>query len=274
MNRWRQTAATRGSPLLALLLACGCTGQPARRQEPAILPVRALLPANPEAAPRGIVLCVPGAGGFPSICRITSEAVAEQGIPVAVELFEWNHGHGYGNIVTDHVDYGNIHTQGQRLAWRICALRQQCPGQPIFVLSHSAGCAVSLEAACWLPPDSVERMVLLAPAVSATYDLRPALAVCRRGVDAFYSGRDWAALGLGTALIGTADRRWSAAAGRVGFRPLPGCPGGQALYARLRQYPWNCCVAWAGNAGGHYGAYQPAFLRAYVLPLLRPDNDS
>jgi hypothetical protein len=125
-----------------------------------------------------------------------------------------------------------------------------------------------------LPPDSVERMVLLAPAVSATYDLRPALASCRRGVDVFYSGRDWAALGIGTALVGTADRRWSAAAGRVGFRPVADCPGDQALFARLRQHPWHPCVTWAGNAGGHYGGYQPAFLRAYVLPLLRPENSS
>jgi hypothetical protein len=30
---------------------------------------------------------------------------------------------------------------------------------------------------------------------------------------------------------------------------------------------------WSGNLGGHYGAYQPNFLRAYVFPLIAPGTD-
>jgi hypothetical protein len=43
------------------------------------------------------------------------------------------------------------------------------------------------------------------------------------------------------------------------------------LYAKLRQYPWEPGLDSTGNHGGHYGAYQPDFLRVAVLPLLLPD---
>jgi hypothetical protein len=221
------------------------------------------------APAQGVVLCVPGAGGFPSICNFIQEAVEAEGAPVAVEAFEWTH--GYGRILADHIDVCHTCAQGRRLAERICALKQECPHRPIYVISHSAGCAVALAATQCLPPGSLQRLVLLAPAVSATYDLHPALTAVSCSLEVFYSRRDWAALGIGVVLAGTSDRLWTAAAGRVGFRPTVCCPQDQILYAKLRQHPWEPCVAWAGNAGGHYGAYQPAFLRAYVLPLLRPD---
>jgi hypothetical protein len=71
------------------------------------------------------------------------------------------------------------------------------------------------------------------------------------------------------AVVGTADGRWlSAAAGRVGFDPVIEAPADAALYARLRQHAWDPCIKWTGNRGGHYGSHQPAFLRAYVVPLL------
>jgi hypothetical protein len=48
------------------------------------------------------------------------------------------------------------------------------------------------------------------------------------------------------------------------------CPADAALYAKLRQHPWRHSVEWTGNHGGHYGGYQPEFLRCFVLPLLTP----
>jgi pimeloyl-ACP methyl ester carboxylesterase len=214
-----------------------------------------------------VVLCVPGAGGFPLICETLAEGIQEQGLPLATEPFEWTH--GYLRVLSDHLDTEHICCQAHRLAGRIAALKQECPTRSVSVLAHSAGCMVCLEAARLLPPNSLNHMILLAPAVSAEYDLRPALACAAGGVDVFYSRRDWWALGLGIAVLGTADRRWEAAAGRVGFQPEGVCPGDEALFARLRQHPWDWCMTWAGNWGGHYGAYRPTYLRAYVLPLLR-----
>jgi pimeloyl-ACP methyl ester carboxylesterase len=208
---------------------------------------------------------VPGAGGFPSITGTFQRVVEDAALPLVVEHFEWTH--GYLRVVADHVDVEFAREQGRRLAERICTLKRECPGRAVYVVGHSAGASVALAAAEALPPGMLDRLVLLAPAVSAMYDVRPALAATSRGMDVYFSYRDWAALGIGTALLGTADRCWGPAAGRVGFWPAPGSAG-DALYAKLRQHPWDPCVAWAGNSGGHYGTYQPAFLRAYILPLL------
>jgi hypothetical protein len=119
-----------------------------------------------------------------------------------------------------------------------------------------------------VPPASLERIVLLAPAVSADHDLRAALTCVRGGVDAFYSENDVWYLGLGVAILGTADRERAAAAGRTGFHVTLYAPADANLFAKLRQYPWDPNLAWTGNHGGHYGAYQPGFLRVAVLPLL------
>jgi hypothetical protein len=196
--------------------------------------------------------------------------IEEDHLPLAVEHFEWTH--GFLRILADHLDTCNIQEQSQRLAARICALRQECPQRAVYVISHSAGCAVVLGATAYLPPNSVDHMLLLAPAVSATYDLRPALVCSAHGVDVFYSKRDWAVLGIGIAFLGTADRQCGPAAGRIGFYPVLSNPGDECLFARLRQHPWEPYLAQIGNRGGHYGTYQPAFLHAYLLPLLMLGN--
>jgi hypothetical protein len=248
--------------MAAALLVPGCAGI-----------MGSVAPAPPPVCPsaaRGVILCVPGAGGFPNLCQYLQQAIDEEHLPLAVEYFEWTH--GYFRIVADLLASGYAHEQGRKLAERICTLKQECPGRAVYIVSHSAGSVVALTAVENLPPGYVERLVLLAPAVSMGYDLRPALARTTAGVDVFYSRRDWGVLGLGTAILGTADRTWCPPAGRVGFMPEAIDPGDAALFAKLRQHPWDPCLTWAGNGGGHYGTYQPTFLRAYILPLLSPGN--
>src|SRR5439155_13518224 len=127
---------------------------------------------------------------------------------------------------------------------------------------HSAGCQVILSAAEALPPGSIDRIVLLAPAVSPEYDLRPVLRAARGGLDVFCSSRDVFFLGAGVALVGTTDGRFGqSAAGRTGFRVTPESSEDLLLYRRLRQHPWDPCVSWTGNYGGHYSVYKPEYLR-------------
>jgi pimeloyl-ACP methyl ester carboxylesterase len=247
----------RGLAWAALIGLAGCAG---RTQV-----VRNYVPAG---TPRGVIFSVDGAGGFHGTSEALREVLAEQGIPLGVEVFEWSH--GYGAVLADQTDLENICFHGGRLADQVAVYRQYRPGAEIYLVGHSAGTGVALAALDRLPPGSVERCVLLAPSVSADYDLRTALRTCRAGIDVFTSRRDVGYLGVGTGIVGTADRRWTAAAGRVGFRPCDGSPEDQALYARLRQHAWDPCVAWTGHHGGHYGAYQKPFLQSYVLPLLTP----
>ena len=224
-------------------------------------------PASPAQA---VVFAADGIGNFGATSDSLRQLVGEMGLPLHVEMVEWSH--GYGRMLADHVGYSHARAEGRKLAAQILCYQQtqgQGPPLPVYLVAHSGGSAVVLAAAELLPPDSVERIVLLAPSVSAEYDLRPALRSARQGVDVFHSRRDLGYLGLGVATLGTGDRRWSAAAGRVGFRP-PASDSGDALYLRLHQYPWDPSVAWTGNDGGHFGTHRDRFLRAYVMPLLLP----
>lgn len=221
---------------------------------------------SPVPSPQTIVFSVDGAGGYGATSAALQEAIQTCRLPIAVEAFEWSH--GTGEIFADQTDLAHICCQGRRLAEHIIAVRQARPCAQISVVAHSAGSAVALIALGLLPPDSIDRLVLLAPSVSSEYDLRAPLRTCRRGIDVFYSERDVGYLLVATAVVGLADREWGPAAGRVGFVQCCHSPEDDALYARLRQHEWSPCVAWTGNHGGHYGNHKGDFMRWYVVPLL------
>jgi pimeloyl-ACP methyl ester carboxylesterase len=257
---------TRPAPTtsLLILLCTGCIGLQTPISD-------AHIAARASTAPPNIVLVADGAGGFKAAsASLRATAVADD-LPLQIETFDWTHGHW--RVVADQIDRTHALKEGLELAGRVSALLDTCPGASVSLVGHSAGCAVVLAAVEVLPPGSVDRIVLLAPAVSVDHDLRPALACARRGVDVFYSTDDVLYLGFVVGILGNADRKRAAAAGRVGFRPELACPGDEELYAKLRQYPWDPCLEWTGNHGGHYGAYQPGYLRAVVLPLLLPDDN-
>lgn len=226
--------------------------------------VTAYYPQQPQ---RDIVFVIPGTGNSPSLPTNMRQVVADEHLPLYVETFEWTHGNG--RYLKDQIDYDNIRCKGQELAGRISAYRRMCPDGKIYIVAHSAGSAIVLTAVESLPPNAVTRIVLLAPAVSAGADLRCALRASQQGVDAFISERDRWVLGVATGLLGTADRQRNPAAGRVGFNPIVCSPEDAALYEKFRQHPWDRCVTWSGNIGGHTGSYQPVYLQAYVLPWLR-----
>jgi len=222
----------------------------------------------PPCAAKGIVIVVDGAGGYQNAPRAIAAAVDEQRLPVHVRSFDWSHGQGRG--LADVTDVAYARCQGQLLAEQVCRYRGAYPNVPIYLVGFSAGSTVVLTAAERLPADTLERIVLLAPSVSADYDLRGALASSRQGLDAFTSERDQFYLGLGTAVVGTSDGKMEPAAGRIGFRAPALAPNEQWLAGRLRQHAWDPRVAWTGNNGGHSDSLRPAYLKAYVLPLLTP----
>ena len=86
----------------------------------------------------------------------------------------------------------------------------------------------------------------------------------------FWSPFDVVTLGLGTLVFGTVDRVHTVSAGMVGFRvPKDLDAEGERLYRKLHQVRWTPEMVSSGNLGGHIGTDNPAFLRKYVVPLLR-----
>jgi pimeloyl-ACP methyl ester carboxylesterase len=214
-----------------------------------------------------VVFVANGSGDYRSVSANLSQVVTETATQLQIETVPWSHGRW--RFLADHLDHSNHRTQGRHLATQVVAYRQSYPGRRVYLVGHSTGCAVILAAAEGLPVDAVERVILLAPSVCVSYDLRPALRSARDGIDVFHSSEDIAILGLGMGVLGTAEGDCRSAAGLRGFNPVIACAADAALYKKLHQHPWSPAVAWSGNDGGHYGSYQPGFLRAYVLPLLR-----
>jgi hypothetical protein len=213
------------------------------------------------AAP--LVWVVDGAGDLRGCSKALAYANQIAGNPAELSVFVWSH--GYGRLLMDQVDQAHAKAQGARLAAKIQERQRAEPGRRVVVVAHSAGSAVALAAGDALPPDSIDRILLLAPSVSTGYDLRPSLRAAREGVDVFCSKKDWLALGFVTRVVGTTDRFLAPAAGRHGFRMTP---AQDQEATRLRQYFWSSELAWTGNTGGHYGVHAPGFIHAYLFPAI------
>jgi hypothetical protein len=224
---------------------------------------------------RGLVLVADGVGGF-KLCGIALRYVlAAERLRYAIVLFPW--GHGLGRWHADLTDHVNRDAKAQKIAETIRAYKASQPGNPVFLVAKSGGSGVVVKALELLDDQEVERAVLLAPALSPAYDLTNALRAVRREIVVFWSPLDVLILGAGTRVFGTTDRVKTASAGLVGFR-LPAIDSLEQVengqYGKLRQIRWQARMAATGYIGGHFGPDSPAFLRKYVVPLLRPDPET
>lgn len=215
----------------------------------------------PAARPETIVFVANGSGDQDYVSDAIASLWHKDHLPLCVRRVAWSRT-GLGTL--DLHDKAGQESAAQALAASILEERSANPAAPICLVGHSAGAHVVLSAAARLPEGTVERIVLLAPAVSRRYDLRPALRASRRGVDSFYSKTDCTLLAIEAVCL-TADGRKALTAGRVGFEPTyPTDP----LYQKLRQYPYAPCMKEYGHGGGHYGWTRQPFLRVFVVPLL------
>jgi hypothetical protein len=256
------------SCILALVLCCHAAAAPLETKPALAKPVSAQTAHAkpcPRCAPLGILFVVNGSNDDYTISESMDLIVSYKKLPLQVETIAWCR---YGKATWDHADYEAQMAGAKNLAVMIQTYRAQCPHSDIYLLGHSAGCHVVLEAAAKQPPDTLERIALMAPSVSNHYDLRPALRASRRGIANFYSMQD-SIVSLGAEMLGTADRRWGKPGGETGFcPPPPNCPDA-ALYLKLRQYYWHEGLArTTGHLGGHRGFTRAGFLDACVLPLL------
>ncbi len=217
----------------------------------------------------GTVFVVGGAGGVDPIQVCAPWVLPKAGVPHRIQVFSWTHGKCH--LLRDLQDIRYLLGQADRLAAAVRAEQLRHPGQPIYLVGHSAGAGVILAAVEKLPPASIERIILLSAAVSPTYDLRPALRATRREVVSFNSTWDRFCLHFCTSVFGTADRVYGPAAGLDGFRTPPDLNGeDRHLYERLVQLPWHLDMILKCTDGSHHGPCMPVFLAHRVAPWLMP----
>ncbi len=227
-------------------------------------------PAGDATRTRGLVLVADGVGGLDMLGTGLRFVAGAERLPYTIGVVSW--GHGFGRWFADLTDATNRDRQAGLVAEALRRFQSEQPDDPVFLVGKSGGTGVMAKALEQLDEESVERVVLLAPALSPGYDLTRALRAVRRDVVVFWSPYDVIILGAGTRLFGTIDRVRSVGAGLVGFdRPAPDDPDPEKIrqYAKLRPIRWEPRMASTGYLGGHFGPDSPIFLRKYVLPLLR-----
>lgn len=229
-----------------------------------------LAQTNTEA---GIVFVVEGVGGWDILGPVAQHSLPKAGVKHEIVNFVWTHGRG--KLFRDLQDIRYVLQKAEVLANRVRRYREENPDRPVYLMGRSGGAGLVLAAAERLPPATLERVILLSPAVSPAYDLCPALRVARRGIVSFHSTHDRVVLDWGTKEFGTIDRVYGPSAGLRGFVvPSDLTPEEKQLYAQLMQVPWKPAMIFEGHLGTHIGSSMPGFIAKEVAPWLKSGDEA
>ena len=218
----------------------------------------------PAAVVKPFVLHLPGVSGTSIVDYTLRDGLKAGGFDGTFEIYDWTcRDPGIPALRAR----ARNEAQAQVVADLLTKQFRAHPERPIHLVCHSGGSGPAAWALERLPADvKVASFVMLAPALSPTYDLSKALARVTGAAYCFYSERDDLVLGTGTKLFGTIDGERVDAAGRVGFRRPDG--GDAAAYAKLVNTPYDAGWARYGHVGGHIGCMGTPFVQAIVAPLM------
>ena len=211
-----------------------------------------------------VTFIIDGAGGS-GFTPVVIRRVLE-GLPHKVVHFRW--GTGYMRILSDLTNRGNMQTKSDELSVALLEYRQANPNHQVYIVAKSAGTAVALNALAKLPESTVDRVILMSPAVSPAYPLSQSLRAVKGDVISFCSAKDVLFLHLGTSLFGTADGINCVGAGLRGFSK----PTEESIvseYSKLHEIHWEPSMMKLGHFGDHSGNSMPPFVNRYILPLLK-----
>lgn len=212
----------------------------------------------------GTVFLLDGVGGFKLTPLMVRRALRQAGSPLATYFFDWHRG-PRGEMLADLMCLRANRRAALRLARLIRRRSREYPHAPIHLVSYSGGTGLAVFAAEQLGRRArIDVLVLGASALSPRYPLAAALARVNHCY-ALTSRRDWMLLGVGTTLFGTVDRRFRPAAGLVGFQQMRGIAADN-----FTELPWTPELCALGHAGHHVGSASVPFIRAHLVPRLKP----
>jgi hypothetical protein len=240
---------------LILALAAGCT------HENRAVSKNTTQPTN---QPTALHIHLPGIGGYRGVDRGMLRGLREGGYDQRIRVHDWTgEDAGLAALMATqrHKD------ESKRVAQMIEEELEINPQTHITVSAHSAGAGIIAWALEQLPADKkIDTLLLIAPALSPTYDLSRAMSHVRGKVYVIYSPYDSAVLGMGTKMFGTVDGVKVEAAGKVGFKPPSSADKQQ--YEKLVQIPYRSDWVKLGNIGDHIGGLSRPFAKEILAPLL------
>jgi pimeloyl-ACP methyl ester carboxylesterase len=217
----------------------------------------------PEQRPT-VMIFLPGIAGTMISHDGLFKPLVDEGAVDRVELIDW---------VGNRVGLGALMQRDRNrqlaldIASRIREIRSE-PNRPHVVLAaHSGGSSLAVWALEDLREDeSIDALLLLAPALSPTYDLSKPLSRVDRAYH-FWCKSDRILLQLGTNLFGTADGPRTDAAGRVGFVKPPSASDAQ--YAKLEQIELRQADLEVSALYSHVGMLMPGYVKREIAPRLK-----
>ena len=215
---------------------------------------------------RGTIFLLGGINDIWVVGRAWRRWLPAAGLPHRFELIRWQQGFRAVLTFADLWRTDHHRQVATDLAVRIRETQAAFPGEPIHILAHSAGTAIAAYALEQLTPaEAVTSAALVGSGLSPDYDLSEALHRTVAGILTVESRLDALFLGVGTRLLGTADRRWSFAAGMVGFHP----PSDPAVADKLHRTQWSPRFLRQGWLGGHISIASPWFIRGTLATWVR-----
>ena len=217
---------------------------------------------EPTAVPSpvaGRVLIMPGVGNTRFHLAGFVAATEAQLPNFAVEVRTW--GEPFLTMRNLRAHDRNVATAAS-IAEEIADWRRANPAAPFYLVGYSGGGGMATLVTSALPADvRIDRLILVAPAISPDYPLdTDVLPHVREFVANYASERDLQ-VGWGTRTFGTIDRKNTASAGAIGFA---------ATDERLLQHHWSTADEPFGHAGNHLSYLNPRWQAAKLLPALDP----
>ncbi|MCA8992515.1 MAG: alpha/beta hydrolase, partial [Planctomycetaceae bacterium] len=217
---------------------------------------------------QGYVVILPGIEGHSWFNQWIARGLLQAEVPYAIDIFDWTT--GYKGLGLYHLRSRKLQSDSiVVLTEKLVQYRTEYPDQPIYLIGHSGGGAMSVLTLSQLPESvRVNGAVLLGSSVSPWYDVVPALRQSQEGIWNFSSLGDLFFLGLGTTVAGTLDGWHTPSAGMIGFSNAVHRQVEQAGVSPLHEMPYQLKYAKYGNFAGHLGYVTPAFTANVVAPLL------
>ena len=213
---------------------------------------------------RGLIIVLPGIDGHTTVSDNISRGLFKAGCELAVEIHDWKLFPGWNPL---HLStYKNNVSKASRIADRIREYRREYPDGEVHLIGHSAGAGMALFVLRELQDDHpITSVTLLAAAISRDFDVEGLTNCTTRGIWNFYSAADLPAVGIGTVIFGTMDRKHRPAAGAFGFRRKDAA---HKTTSRLHQVKYSLPMVRYWNFGGHFGCTNVAFVNQYVAPIV------
>ena len=153
----------------------------------------------------------------------------------------------------------------RRLADDIATFRRKNPEADIYLFGYSGGGGFAVFVVESLPDDvMIDRLMLMAPAVSDTYPIETKVLPHVREFMVVYASKHDKQLGWGTRLMGNMDGRTSGCAGYTGF---------QCEHPKLVQVPWRAAMLKQLHFGNHLSYLSPLWQSRYVMPAFETNVD-